>query len=229
LAAARYAAAEGRHEFALAEYVWFHDHALEETPSLYGVRLSFALRDWKELAEVYPPAREALLAIRNQKTRALLSGEGDQALFHDVAAINRQFDAHADTTSVFRQLDTQYPALAKECAPIARESLASAGDYELAAKYLPPEPLKHVRQLAERLNADVAEIPQRPRSKSPRYLVHTHCYANEVRTIEEILAGSGQQALAQAFRATAIENLRTWYVRRAVTNILDNRESHPHG
>ena len=32
---------EGRYEEALREQIWFHDHALEEQRSLYGVRLSY--------------------------------------------------------------------------------------------------------------------------------------------------------------------------------------------
>lgn len=31
---AHLAAIEGKHEEALTEYIWFHDHALEEQPSL---------------------------------------------------------------------------------------------------------------------------------------------------------------------------------------------------
>ena len=44
---------EGRHQEALERYVWFHDNALDHAPSMYGVRLSFALSDWENLGKVF--------------------------------------------------------------------------------------------------------------------------------------------------------------------------------
>jgi hypothetical protein len=64
------AAGEGRHEEALREYIWFHDHALELEPALYGVRLSFALAYWVELAQDYPAARTALEGIRDRTVQS---------------------------------------------------------------------------------------------------------------------------------------------------------------
>ncbi|ATQ77529.1 hypothetical protein CR152_25770 [Massilia violaceinigra] len=58
------AAREGRHEVASQEFIWFHHHALDEEPSLYGVRLFFAPSYWNELGQVYPKALDALHAIR---------------------------------------------------------------------------------------------------------------------------------------------------------------------
>src|SRR5262245_61557891 len=89
LTEARELARAGRHEEALSRHLWFHDHALEHRPSLYGVRLSFALSDWVELGEAYPPARQALAAVRDRAAEAVRAGDRARELFHDVAAINR--------------------------------------------------------------------------------------------------------------------------------------------
>src|SRR5689334_15054207 len=51
---ARNARLAGKYEDALRDHLWFHEHALEEDPTLAGVRLSFALRDWIYLAEQFP-------------------------------------------------------------------------------------------------------------------------------------------------------------------------------
>lgn len=88
LSAGQLAAREGRYEEALREYVWFHDHALDHEQSLYGVRLSFALSYWMDLAKEYPEARKKLEDIRDRKTATLAAGGGDRALFHDVRSIN---------------------------------------------------------------------------------------------------------------------------------------------
>src|ERR1041385_2734476 len=81
--------AEGRWEEATQRHLWFHDHALLHQPSLAGVRLSFALADWVALGQLYPPARQALVDIRDRKTAALAAGAGSASLFHNVSAINK--------------------------------------------------------------------------------------------------------------------------------------------
>jgi hypothetical protein len=101
LHAAQRAVREGRYAEALSEFVWFHEHALEGLPSIYGVRLSFALSYWAHLAEVYPKARVVLEQIRDKKADAVLSPSADRALFHDVVAINRVLGCEQNTHTLF--------------------------------------------------------------------------------------------------------------------------------
>jgi hypothetical protein len=73
---------------ALEKYVWFHHHALEANRALAGVRLSYAIFEWVDLGELYPPARRALESVRDTKTESLIQGTYDASVFHDVAAIS---------------------------------------------------------------------------------------------------------------------------------------------
>ena len=57
---AREEARRGAHAEALEKYLWFYHHALEHSPALSGVRLSYAISEWVELGNAYPPALEAL-------------------------------------------------------------------------------------------------------------------------------------------------------------------------
>src|SRR4051794_4253621 len=50
----------GSHADALAKFLWFHHNALRHDQAFGGVRLSFALSYWLELAGAYPPARPLL-------------------------------------------------------------------------------------------------------------------------------------------------------------------------
>src|SRR6185436_13019993 len=70
-----------KYEEALQRHIWYHNHALEIKPSLSGVRLSFALANWVELGRRYPRAKQALVEIRDQKTRAIDEGRGYSHLF----------------------------------------------------------------------------------------------------------------------------------------------------
>ena len=105
-----YAAAQaGRHEEALNEYIWFHEHALAEERSLRGVRLSFALAYWKELGEMYSPAMEALLALRDRKVAILAAGVESWELFNDVSALNDSLGNARNTYDLLSTSTTEVP------------------------------------------------------------------------------------------------------------------------
>jgi hypothetical protein len=74
---------------ALEKYIWFHDHALDTDRALVVVRLSYAISEWVDLGEVYPPARSALESVRDAKAELLAQGTYDVNLFHDVASAAR--------------------------------------------------------------------------------------------------------------------------------------------
>ena len=219
LHAAHVGALEGKYAEALSEYVWFHHHALAEQPSLYGVRLSFALSHWKELAEVYPPALVALRENCSNKTQRLSAGELDRELFHDVEAINQYLGANLETAQLFEALDRVHPEFAQACGNLALEALVEAKKFHLAAKHI-PDPIGRVATPAERLNHDIARIPERPRSRAPRYRAYTWNFALDLRTILAILSGADQRTNADECRARAFSILKPWYVRKAVERAL---------
>jgi hypothetical protein len=70
-ARARVLAARGRPGEALELYRRFFACS-RAVPALYGIRLSFALAEWAELAAVHPPARDALVAARQAAADRLL-------------------------------------------------------------------------------------------------------------------------------------------------------------
>lgn len=127
---------EGKHKEALDRFLWFHDHALEHAPSMYGVRLSFALMYWKQLGDVYPPALTAIKKTRDDKTAILKEEKGNRTLFHDVTALNRTLDENDRTVDLFQQLDENQKELASECWDIAKDAIIAAKRYDLARKYI---------------------------------------------------------------------------------------------
>jgi len=223
LHAAHRAVSEGQFEEALDEYVWFHEHALEEEPALYGVRLSFALAYWIELADAYPRARQVLEEIRDRKTAALLRGEGNRRLFHDVESINENLGCTSNTYSLFVQLAASNPSLAESCVPLALPAIVDAGDYQLASRYL-PDPERRINTLSKSLNHDIEELKQLPRSRAPRRDAYIHIYASEVQVIVTVLAGIGQQDEASRLQELASTLIKSASVRKLVRRALE-RES----
>lgn len=189
---ARAHAGEGRHEEALADYLWFHRHALEHERAYYGVRLSFALAYWKELADVYPPAAEAMRTIRSETADALLRGEGDtRHLLNDVEALDRELGGSRDTYDLFVSLMTNDPERAKRCADVALPSIVEAKDYDLAMQFL-PHPEDYLLHESERLNKNLErKVTPRTRALAERD-AFVHIYCQDVQLLLRVLEGIGQ-------------------------------------
>jgi hypothetical protein len=130
----------GRYEDALAKHLWFHHHALEYEPALYGVRLSFAVSAWLRLGQEYPPAMDELKKVRDQaRKQALGAEENVRESFHEMYAINDILGEQKQTVEVFVRLDKKSPELAAKVYGIAEEELVKDKKYKLCGKYLTPE------------------------------------------------------------------------------------------
>ena len=164
---AREDAGAGRYAVALAKQVWFHEHALEFQPSQGGVRLSFALSDWKRLADRYPPALDAMKAARDRAAAAVLAVPAPEVpesratfhAFHDFESLNRSLGDPGRTVAFFELLDRERPAAAAAAARLVRPALIRAKNFALAGKYVDPEgvslEIEHYP-----LQLDIASLPR---------------------------------------------------------------------
>jgi len=128
-----------RFEIALAKFVWFHQNAIRFDNGLYGVRLSFALSYWHELAEEYPPALTQLENVRDLAKWDVMNGKDVFHSFHDLRALNRVLCDDRDTLNTFLTLDRQDQTAAVRAYPLAQPLLVAAREYSLCGKYLRPE------------------------------------------------------------------------------------------
>jgi hypothetical protein len=204
LHAARLAALDGRHEEALRELVWFHNHALEEDRALAGVRLSYALYYWIDLSKAYPPARQALTDLREQKAQTLLRGEGDRALFHDLEAIDERLGQAGATYELYMALAERHPALAAQCARLALPSIVAVKDYRLAHQ-LRTDPEARLRTSAAVLREDIQDIKHRRFTRAPQRWASIKGYTESARRDVEITAGIGDHAKARHLAALAVD------------------------
>jgi hypothetical protein len=140
---------EGKNEEALKRCIWFHNHALEYQESMTGVRLSFALSDWKKLGDQYPPALAALKEIRDQKTKKIIDSADNPNLFQDVASINRTLYNNDKTVSLFKSLSEVKPQFAKDCWIFAKPYLFESKSYDIIKKYI-GNPMLEFNSIKER-------------------------------------------------------------------------------
>lgn len=221
LQAARMAAQEGRFSEALSEYIWFHEHALEERPSLHGVRLSFALGYWLELAEQYPPARAALQSVLDEKTARLERGDQDWELFNDVTAINRESGKDEATYDLFVLINKANPAFAARCVEVAMPAIVKAADFTLARSFI-RDPEKSVEQLASRLIEGIewANRSLHPERQADITDHKIRLYAEEVGMLTQIVHMSGDSERADALLEQAISLVGSPALQEAVRAAL---------
>ena len=218
LDAASELAGDGQYEQALREFQWFHDHALEQDPTLYGVRLSYALYAWVDLGQEYPPALEALEAVRQRDMALLLAGQGKRGLFHDVVAINDELGKSEETHALCVELERADPALLLACADIALPAIIAAGDYALAERLL-PAPDETIRERSRFLMKAFSRW-RRQHGRTMYIPSQIDIYANDVRQVLAVLGQRGRHAEAARLRKLAVDLIPATTVRRAVRAAL---------
>lgn len=211
---------DGRYAEALADFVWFHDNALKHEPSMYGVRLSFALGDWVDLCSMYPPALKKLKSVRDKKMQAISRGKGNWDLFHDITSINEYLEEEQLTCDLFQHLDQANPELAKRCASLAFDALVRCGAYEIAHRYF-PDTEDTLLRLAEDFNDDLVRHASKPAPHGPRIRrVRIQRYCEKVQMTAAVLRNVSQPenaAYALQWGAALVEDASA---RKKVQGIL---------
>lgn len=126
---------EKKYDQALTRLDWFWNHILEHEPAMYGVRLSFCLGVWKDLADVYPPALAELKQLRDGAEKKAL--QGDTQAFAEAVNLNRTLKESTRTVELFKKLDKTQPELAKKMWHFADMTLIEHNEYALSLKYGP--------------------------------------------------------------------------------------------
>ena len=132
----------GKHEVALAKLIWYHENATKLQPSQSGVRRSFALAQWLELGEVYPPALEKLVEIRD-KTEEKIRDEKQIRVrfedFHDFTALNDTLRQEERTVEAFKWVSEKNEDDAQRVYGISEAALIRHKEYELCGRFIDPE------------------------------------------------------------------------------------------
>jgi len=126
---------EEKYAEALERCIWFHQHALEKEQSMSGVRLSFALSDWKKLGEKYPPAKKAMIDMRD-RTLQRLQTDANSQLFQDLVALNRTLGDSPKSIEVFETLAKNNPEKAKSYWFYIKDQLFASKRYDLIKPFL---------------------------------------------------------------------------------------------
>lgn len=221
LARARKYYRQGQYEKALQDHIWFHENALTCKPSLYGVRLSFALIDWIELGRKYPKARNALIDLRNRKADLLKKRQGTPELFHDVTSINKYLHETRKTVDLYKELTDCDFDLAKQCYDLAKDELIAHGEFTLCNRMM-AAPLFIVRDMRNMLDRNIQIY------RSSQWADKAHLdwsiahYLREAEQTVIVLAENDRLVEAKRFLADAADKIDIARIRTGIAD-LENK------
>jgi len=190
--------AKGNYSVALAKHLWFHENATTLKPSLSGVRLSFALSQWLELGEAYPPALEKLKEVRDATEKKIRDEKRVRVRFqdfHDFVALNKTLRQEKRTADTFKWLYESDPEDAKRVYGVSEAALIKQKEYAMCGEFLEPE--RDVERIGEGYASGLKSV-KRFGNSYKNYLEKK--IVNESATLVAILVknGRGEEATAAA-------------------------------
>jgi serine/threonine protein kinase len=239
----------GHYEEALQRYIWHHNHAMESGDSWQSI---VALTDWEELSRRYPKAKQALIEIRDAKTREIAEGRGYVEIFKDVQAINHALQDDDATYELFKLIRDKDPRLADQCCNYVYDLLVAKGEYQWCFSHLgdPQARFDSIRQSfeAERAKYTGTDNPPPPTPRSPTNGVAARPPAPAPRPdttawlkksaegrfvggtaqLIEILVGAGHAAEAEKIRDQAVAVLDDARLKSAVSDAEKRVTKNPH-
>ena len=126
---------DGRFYESLQKFEWFFENSRYER-GMGGVRLSFALGYWMELATIYQPAMKAFLTLRDRTTDRCRKSVGDFNAFHELSALNRYLGDDERTVSLFLDIARANHDAAARIYHVAEPLLVSRGLYKECGPFL---------------------------------------------------------------------------------------------
>ena len=208
----------GKYEEALKKHIWFHEASKKQSSGSGGVRLSYALEDWIKLSKKYPPAKKALIAIRDKDEKALLDGTGDFQNFHDLSSINEYLKQEDKTYKLFLIIDKKYPELASYCFIVAKDLLEKHKDYQICGKYI-KDPIGEYEKIRSGRELNLSLMRTDPKLNDSKMQEFTDdTFINDTCQLIEILIGLNRKKEAEEIQKRALKYFDNEKIKTAITD-----------
>ncbi len=192
----------GKFEKSLERHVWYHENALKYQPSLYGVRLSFALGDWGELGKSYPPAIDKMIEIRDESYDRFVNHNGPESLFHDVCSINEQLGTESLTIQLFAQLAESNPKKARQAFRFVDDLLIVENRFGLFSQF--GDSKSHLKQVIASRRDMLSHFAKHPYPSSSEMIDRENeALVETVLKLAAMAVEKGDLALAKDLKAMA--------------------------
>jgi hypothetical protein len=143
--------AKEKMELCLQDFSWVWEESLEQLPTFVGVRGSFLLEQFKQLADIYPPALTYLQEQLGALVEHVEEGKAKARGFLDLEALHRTLGGdHVTSTNMHTLLGAQ-PEVADEVGPMLWRTWIAEQDWALVQRY--PPSLPEMARMADELRA----------------------------------------------------------------------------
>ncbi len=119
----------------LEKFLWYFENSRNEIGH-GGVRLSFALRYWYDLAKEYQPAMDEFISVRDQAEARCREFCGERDAFEEAAALNRYLATSDRTISLFLQVAHRDKVAAQKMYRTVEPYLIATGLYSECGPFL---------------------------------------------------------------------------------------------
>ena len=146
----------GRFAESLQKHEWLFEHSRNER-GMGGVRLSFALSDWLELASDYQPAMVAFVSLRDRTEMRCRESQGDFEAFHELSALNSYLNLNQRTIAMFLEIAEADKNAAAHIYHVVEPLLVDSGLYKECGPFLETERTIETNISALRIGKEVEE------------------------------------------------------------------------
>lgn len=205
----------GHYEQALQKHIWFHEES-KRSPGMGGVRLSYAIEAWVELSENYPPAKVALVELRDGYRERLSSGSGTFTDFHDLSSINHYIKEEDDTYDLFIFLHKEHSEQAANYYHVVEDLLIERKQYELWGKYV-PDPLLKYEDIRHMREINISATKTMPSLNTPSFHKHTdEIFIHDVSQLLEALVALERTDEAKEIQKRALSYFDNEKIKHAI-------------
>ncbi len=208
----------GMYEEALKRQLYFHE-ASKYSAGMGGVRLSYALSTWMELADKYEPAKEAMLEISDKSKKHVLENDDNYeefSYFHDFCSINENLGLTQNILELFFKVKDINPAQARGYYHYVENLLIENKEYELCNEYI-GDPIKKYIEIEDfhKLNHEI--MIEQPKLNDNTFREFTRdTYIFSVCKLIEVLLATRQKNNARAVQEKALEYFDCSEIRNAI-------------
>lgn len=117
------------------KYEWFFENGEKIKPSMRGVRVSFCLRGWVDVANEYPPAMKRIIEIKQDALTTFYEQQSIDA-FRDFSCISRYLKTGNEVLDIFFKYHKSDKEIANNLFRHAFEFLVDKKDWEICAEYM---------------------------------------------------------------------------------------------
>ncbi len=163
------------------KFKWYWTNSAKIKPSLIGVKLTFALRDWMSLAAKYPPALSEIKKLQSDLLLVMSNNYPQLLEFAEFSALSGALGFDEDVCRIFESLVNKNEIGARPYFRIASKHLILCKRYKICNPFIGVDAFRRIK--ANFSNSKIIDEG----TNSPQNEIKLYNYLSEVATMVALL------------------------------------------